>query len=813
MNLRKQLGCPVHRGLIAMSGIATLLLSTASAQDSKPFTLQQVMSAPYANNLTAAPVGNLFGWVEDAEGRHNLWVGGKDMPARQLTHNTEDDGQDITRLAWSPDATAIAYTYGASNGADGKPANPAHLQRPTPVQVIVQPLAADAKPIVIGDGRNPLYARDGKSLYYLRDGQIWIACLMSCHPEQAQRAEGPDTKSVPRAHQMVFDRGSASSLTLSPDGNTLAFISRRREANEPSHSLLALYNLQTHTLTFPAASTGDDSAPAFSPDGKQLAWLRAPFTDTPEFALNRTSANPWSIQLLDLATNTTRTAYSPEPNKPGSVLPIPDDEAPYLLWTADNHIIFLSEASGWDHLYLVDPATKAAPILLTGGDGEVEGASLSDDRTELFWASNIPMTEHSYAGLADCMGPVLELEMADIERRHISRLDIAKPPTPPSGKPNPINDALTADFARETSGQGIETHPVALADGSVVALASDSFTPMHPVYLAKNDGSTSDAREQWLSNLYPRDALVFPEEVSFPYFGGSSAGRVKASTPARDRPMLHAQLFRPGNTKAKGNDLLPWCNGHNIGSPAKTPDRRPAIIFMHGGPRRQMLLGYPAMEYYSNAYAMNQYLTSRGFIVLSVNYRCGIGYGLDFRQCDHEGATGAAEYNDILAAQRYLAARPDVDAKRIGLWGGSYGGYLTALGLARNSDLFAAGVDFHGVHDWNLEDNAADWKRGNNAEQDAIASKALQSSPLADLSKWRSPILLIHGDNDPSVAYAQTPLLAEALRARNTHLPAAQQVDVEELIFPDEVHEFLLRKDWLAAYTAAAAFFERVLKP
>jgi dipeptidyl aminopeptidase/acylaminoacyl peptidase len=199
--------------------------------------------------------------------------------------------------------------------------------------------------------------------------------------------------------------------------------------------------------------------------------------------------------------------------------------------------------------------------------------------------------------------------------------------------------------------------------------------------------------------------------------------------------------------------------------------------------------------------------------VLSVNYRCGIGYGLDFRQCDHEGATGAAEYNDILAAAKYLQSRPDVDAKRIGLWGGSYGGYLTALGLARNSDIFAAGVDFHGVHDWNLEDNAGDWKRGSNAEQDATATAALKSSPLGDISHWRSPILLIHGDNDPSVAYAQTPRLADALRARNASLPKDRQVDVEELIFPDEVHEFLLHKDWVAAYAAAAAFFERTLRP
>jgi dipeptidyl aminopeptidase/acylaminoacyl peptidase len=218
-----------------------------------------------------------------------------------------------------------------------------------------------------------------------------------------------------------------------------------------------------------------------------------------------------------------------------------------------------------------------------------------------------------------------------------------------------------------------------------------------------------------------------------------------------------------------------------------------------------MLLGYPAMDYYSNAYAMNQYLTSRGFIVLSLNYRCGIGYGLDFRTCQNAGADGAREYNDVLAAVRYLDSLPGVDPHRVGIWGGSYGGYLTALALARNSNLFAAGVDFHGVHDWNLEDNASDWKQGSFASQDAIAARARASSPIASISRWRSPILLIHGDNDPDVAYAQTPILAEALRAR--HIP------VQELIFPDELHGFLLHRDWLAAYQAAAAFFEKILQP
>ncbi|WP_182275559.1 prolyl oligopeptidase family serine peptidase [Granulicella sp. 5B5] len=689
------------------------------------------MSAPYANQLTAAPTGPLFAWVEDTEGRHNLYVGSKDIPARSLTHNTEDDGQDIRQLTWSPDTKFIAYTYGAESGADGKPANPAHLQRTTPLTVIVQPTDATAKPIVIGEGRLPLFSRDGRRLFYVRDGQIWIAGL-------GAGAETP--------HQLVYDRGSVGSLTLSPDGKTLAFISRRHEANEPSHTLLALYSLTTHTLSFPAPSTGDDSAPAFSPDGKYLAWLRVPFTaaDTAEFALNRVSANPWSIQLLDIAAGTTRTAYSPEPNKPGSVLPIPDDEVPYLLWDAKDEIVFYSEADGWDHLYLLDPSSGLA-TLLTPGNVEVEGAALNAHDNVLVWSSNDPLPEAT-----------------DADRRHIWQLNLAH----------------TGEAPKEHETHSSDTHPILSADGNTLAvLASDTHTPAHVEILVTNSGAERTSLNR-LPSSYPAASLVAPQQVLFP---------------STDNLQIHGQLFLPAHL-----------------DPTK---KHATLIFMHGGPRRQMLLGYPAMEYYSNAYAMNQYLASRGFIVLSVNYRCGIGYGLDFRQCGHEGATGAAEYNDILAAAKYLQSRPDVDPKRIGLWGGSYGGYLTALGLARNSDIFAAGVDFHGVHDWNLEDNAGDWKRGDNAEQDAIAKEALASSPLGDISHWHSPILLIHGDNDPSVAYAQTPRLADALRARNATLPKGQQVDVEELIFPDEVHEFLLHKDWLAAYTATAAFFERTLQP
>src|SRR5258705_8946661 len=112
---------------------------------------------------------------------------------------------------------------------------------------------------------------------------------------------------------------------------------------------------------------------------------------------------------------------------------------------------------------------------------------------------------------------------------------------------------------------------------------------------------------------------------------------------------------------------------------------------MHGGPIRQMLLGWHYMYYYSNSYAMNQYLASRGYVVLSVNYRSGIGYGRAFREAPGRAGRGASEYQDVVAAGKYLQSRADVNPARIGLWGGSYGGYLTPPGPSRKTYFFSAG--------------------------------------------------------------------------------------------------------------------------
>jgi dipeptidyl aminopeptidase/acylaminoacyl peptidase len=255
---------------------------------------------------------------------------------------------------------------------------------------------------------------------------------------------------------------------------------------------------------------------------------------------------------------------------------------------------------------------------------------------------------------------------------------------------------------------------------------------------------------------------------------------------AEDGTLVHGQLFDRGA--------------------AKSGDRKPGVIFLHGGPPRQMLLGWHYMEYYSNAYAVNQYLAAHGFIVLAVNYRLGIGYGRAFHQPEHAGYAGAAEYQDVVAGARWLQTLPGVDAKRIGLWGGSYGGYLTALALARNSDLFKAGVDLHGVHDWSrLMD---EWigkpvTRYEKGDRDEALELAWKSSPDANVDGWKSPVLLIQGDDDRNVPFQQTIDLARRLEARN--LP------YEELVIPNEIHGFLRHATWVRVDEATASFLARNL--
>jgi dipeptidyl aminopeptidase/acylaminoacyl peptidase len=178
-------------------------------------------------------------------------------------------------------------------------------------------------------------------------------------------------------------------------------------------------------------------------------------------------------------------------------------------------------------------------------------------------------------------------------------------------------------------------------------------------------------------------------------------------------------------------------------------------------------------------------------------------YGRAFREPAEGGWRGSSEYKDVLAGAKYLQGLPYVDAKRIGIWGGSYGGLLTALALSRNSDLFAAGVDFHGVHDWSVFLARRLSSAGEAPDQKEAVKLAYDSSPVATVAKWKSPVLLIHGDDDRNVPFQQTTDLVQRLRK--------QGVEFDEMVVPDEIHDFLLWKSWMRGYQATAEFFNRKL--
>ena len=233
--------------------------------------------------------------------------------------------------------------------------------------------------------------------------------------------------------------------------------------------------------------------------------------------------------------------------------------------------------------------------------------------------------------------------------------------------------------------------------------------------------------------------------------------------------------------------------------------KKPAIIFIHGGPPRQMLLGWHYSDYYSNAYAVNQYLANLGFVVLSINYRLGIGYGYEFQHPKAAGPLGASEYLDIKAAGEWLAQQSFVDPKKIGLYGGSYGGYLTALGLARDSKLFAAGVDIHGVHDWanqmKAEEPADDLHKAPDAEW--AANLSFRSSPVSAVATWTSPALLIHADDDRNVPFSQSIDMVNRLLKK--------KVPIETMVIVDDTHHWMKFSNTLKVFNATANYLKAKL--
>ena len=614
------------------------------------------------------------------------------------------------------------------------------------------------------------FSRDGKYLIYVRGGD---------HDANWSEAIEPDPTASPQQAQMQVwvlslsggaprALGGGDAPVVSPDSGRVAFIHPPEESvwQAPIDG-----SAKAQRLFF---DLGKDSDLRWSPDGKSLAFVsdrgdhsfigvyRA--ANTPlEYLLPSTSADVepgWSP-------DGTRIAFVRTPGNggpPQSVLewhPIQ-----WSIWVAD-----VARNAGkrvWQ-----SPDTLRGSYPQEGGAPDLHWAA----GNALVFVAEMDNWPHLYAvsaggGAAKLLTPgrfmVENVTMTpdkryliynantgstpgDDDRRHLYRVSVD------GGAPIAI-----------TRGNHSAWGPAVSAHGETLAFIDAG--PRHPPEVkwgSLSGGTWRSAGGDALPADFPTSGLVVPQVVNFRSPDGMG---------------VQGQLFAAAGGAA----------------------RKPGIIFVHGGPPRQMLLTWHNMDYYCNSYAVNQYLANHGFIVLSVNYRLSTGYGHDFQYPAHWGPTGAAEYQDVLAGARWLQQVPRVDPRRIGIWGGSYGGYLTALALARNSDIFKAGVDMHGVHDWSLF--ADDWfgkplDRYQMPDMAALKKIFWLSSPDSAIGTWRSPVLLIQGDDDRNVHFHQMVDLVRRLQL--------QHVPYQEMVIPDEIHGFLRYHSWLEADEATVAFFDR----
>ncbi len=733
-------------------------LPPASAHVPTRYTIDQFLSPSSPLEVSAAKKVDRIAWVAYERGMRNVYVASApDFRAVKLTKFNDDDGVDVSSVSLSDDGTMAVFVRGSGPNRSGWVANPSH--DPAGGERAVWAAHTDGSgawrlavltgtelPGFGGRGSGPELSPDGKYVVFVKDGQIYRA-------RTSQGAKAPvDTGGV----AFIKEWGRQSNPEWSPDGSKLAFVSTRA-----NHAFIGVYDMKTHDVKFMAPSVDFDGSPEWSADGKRIAFIRRPGTPFGQQAQQGTggiggpagpaaargggagrggrggAANDTTPPVIDGLHHAAfpggyTIAFMVADVATGTAREFwhnqPNDRTfaniNSIAWGNDR-VVFSATPPGdeWDRYYSVTVSTPQPAPTLLTTTDGLINDSVAD-RTFVTTALSHDGKTFYYCTNA-----------TDIEKRHVWAVPVS------GGTPR-----------RVSTDNGVEVSPTPLASGRQLAVLFFDASQPASIGIVPTAGGDTKIVFPTLPKDFPKAAHVTPEIVI---------------THAADGLEIHNQLFLP-------KDLAPG-------------EKRPAIVFVHGGPSRQMLPAYHYMQFYHWAYAYNQWLQSQGYVVLSINYRSGIGYGNSFRRAPNTEGRGNSEYQDVVAGAKYLQSRADVDPARIGIWGLSYGGLLTAQALARNSDIFVAGVDLAGVH---LYGSSLD-----------STNLAYQSSAAAHIDTWKSPVFLEQGDDDRNVDFAQMIGLVDLLRAHGVYY--------ELTVIPDDVHESLVHSRWIDIFSRSSDFFHR----
>src|SRR3954452_25140062 len=486
-------------------------------------------------------------------------------------------------------------------------------------------------------------------------------------------------------------------------------------------------------------------------------------------------------------------------------------------WTKSGDLIFVDDRRGYSFIGRYHPGTSEVDWLVTGLDrlaaavlspnGEELGFlplparkhSTPPDQTEAepFSISVLDMTSRAVRNVWSTRGPAVTLGMDDDEGAlrwtsddtvvfyseddNWGRL-YALPAS--GGTPRPLTPANCMVAESEASkGQLFVIHNCADLDTRQISLIDAASGAVRAA--AQPDTVLAHAA---IGGGYAAVVGAAPDHAPLLRIIDVASGSTKFSedyadyaykSPLTGSPPREVHLTSLDGQPFTGQLFLP-----------STPGPYPGLVYVHGGPQRQMFPGFHYMGYYSGDYAMNRRLAEQGYTVLAINYRSGIGYGRAFRDAPGRAWRDATEYSDVLAAGRWLASQPGVDPNKIGIWGGSYGGLLTGQSLSRNSDLFKAGVGIHGVYDWSWPSpikghlSPSTYFGVDKKDED----RARANSPIGHIDRWRSPVLLIHGDSDMNVDFVESVDLPGRLRERG--------IEVRTLVFPGEVLYVIPHSAW-----------------